>query len=47
VICYVTNPGEERGDAYPMFFSNGGMPDYKARGLFEQAIKFLDLDRGM
>jgi hypothetical protein len=42
VICFVTNQDEEKGDAYPIVFSNGRMPTYRARGLFHTALKGLD-----
>lgn len=42
VVAYVTNTDSERGDAYPMLYSNGIMPTYKARGLLTTGLMFLD-----
>lgn len=30
VVAYTANPIKEKGGAYPMLFSNGVIPDYKA-----------------
>lgn len=42
VVAYVTNPESERGSAYPMYFSNGEIPTYRARGLLTTGIKVLN-----
>jgi hypothetical protein len=42
VIAYVANPNSEKGSAYPMFFSNGELPTYRARGLFTTGLKYLE-----
>lgn len=42
VVCFVTNPNQDKEDSYPMLFSNGTIPTYRARGLFTTAMKFLD-----
>lgn len=34
VIAYTANPDQEKGGAYPTFFSNGNIPNYRRRGLF-------------
>jgi hypothetical protein len=44
VIAYVTNPDQEEGSGYPMFFSNGDIPTYRARGLLETALLKLHAD---
>lgn len=41
VIGYVANPDDEKNSAYPMLFSNGDMPTYRARGLLETGLIFL------
>lgn len=38
VVAYAANPDREIGGAYPMFFRDGEMPDYRARGLLAQAM---------
>lgn len=42
VIAYVSNPASEKGSAYPMYFSNGEIPTYRARGLFVTALKYFE-----
>ena len=42
VICYVTNPDKEKGSGYPMYFSNGDIPMYRARGLFTTGLFYLN-----
>lgn len=42
VVAYVTNPSEST-DAYPMFFSNGSIPTYRARGLLHTGLKMIEL----
>lgn len=41
VIAYVTNPDDEKDSAYPMLYSNGEMPTYRARGLLETGLVLL------
>lgn len=38
VIAFTANPDKEAGSSYPMFFRDGQMPDYRARGLLAQAM---------
>lgn len=38
VICYVTNPDREKGDAHPILFSNGMMPTHHAIGLLQKSL---------
>ena len=42
VVAYVANPDNEKGSAYPMFFSNGDIPTYRARGLLTTALLKLN-----
>jgi uncharacterized protein involved in high-affinity Fe2+ transport len=42
VVAYAANPDREKGSAYPMWFSNGTMPGYRARGLLLTGLKSLD-----
>jgi hypothetical protein len=42
VVAYMTNSDEEKGSSYPMFFSNGLIPLYRARGLFTTALFYLN-----
>jgi hypothetical protein len=42
VVAYVTNPDKEKRSGYPMLFSNGEMPNYRARGLLHTALLNLD-----
>lgn len=42
VVGYSSNPDTEKGGAYPMLFSNGNMPDYRAKGLLSTAMLYLD-----
>ena len=42
VIAYVDNTDREKASAYPMLFSNGEMPTYRARGLLMTGLKFLE-----
>ena len=44
VIAYVDNPQSEKGTAYPMFFSNGEIPGYRARGLFLTGLEYLKIE---
>jgi hypothetical protein len=44
VIGYVTNPDDEKASAYPMLYSNGVMPTYRARGLLETGLYYLMLE---
>lgn len=42
VVAYVTNPGDEEGAAaYPLIYSNGVMPYYRARGLLVTGLEYL------
>lgn len=41
VVAYVTNPDDEKMSAYPMLYSNGNMPTYRARGLLETGRTLL------
>lgn len=41
VVAYVTNPDDEKNSAYPMLYSNGEMPTYRARGLLETGLIML------
>lgn len=41
VVAYVTNPDKEKGSGYPMFYSNGDMPGYRARGLLTTGLMYL------
>jgi hypothetical protein len=41
LIAYVTNPDKEKGSAYPMYYSNGDIPTYRARGLLATAMLYL------
>ena len=38
VVAFVANPDKEKRSGYPMFFPNGEMPDYRARGLLHTAL---------
>lgn len=42
VIAYVTNPDSEKESAYPMLFSNGEIPTYRARGLLTTGLMYLN-----
>jgi hypothetical protein len=42
VVAYVTNPDSEKESAYPMLFSNGEMPTYRARGLLTTGLVYLN-----
>jgi hypothetical protein len=44
VVGYVTNPDDEKASAYPMLYSNGEMPTYRARGLLETGLHYLFVD---
>lgn len=41
VVAYVTNADKEKAGAYPMLFSNGEMPHYRARGLLVTGLENL------
>ena len=41
VVAFADNPDEEEGVAYPMFYSNGNMAKYKARGLLVTGLTEL------
>lgn len=38
LVAYVANPDEEKGGGYPMLYSNGNIPTYRARGLLETGL---------
>lgn len=42
VVAYVQNPDREKGGAYPQFYSNGNMPNYRVRGLLMTGLQGLD-----
>lgn len=42
VVAYVTNPDKEEGSGYPMLYSNGDMPMYRARGLLSTGLNALN-----
>lgn len=44
VVAYVTNPDKEEGSGYPMLYSNGDMPTYRARGLLITGMIALEDD---
>jgi hypothetical protein len=46
VVTYVTNPDEEKGSGYPMFFSNGNLPNYRSRGLLSTGLFYVNLWQG-
>lgn len=41
LIAAVTNPNDDSGYAYPMFFMNGEAPAYRTLGLFATGTKLL------
>ncbi len=41
LIAYVDNADQEKESAYPMLYSNGNMPTYRARGLLATALNDL------
>lgn len=43
LIAYVANPDDEKNSAYPMLFSNGEMPTYRARGLLQTGLMSLEV----
>jgi hypothetical protein len=42
LVAYTTNPDKESASAYPMLYSNGELPTYRARGLLATGLKMLD-----
>lgn len=42
VVAYVANADTEKTSGYPMIFSDGNMPTYRARGLLTTALLKLD-----
>ncbi len=42
LVAYVSNPDEEKGSGYPMLYSNGDIPTYRARGLLHTALLHLE-----
>lgn len=43
VVAYTANPDEEKGGSYPVFYPNGTIPTYRARGLLRTALTMLEL----
>jgi hypothetical protein len=41
VVCFVAGPDKEAGSGYPMLFSNGDLPNYRAKGLLVQGLDIL------
>lgn len=44
IIAHVANVDPEKGDGYPMLFSNGKVPTYAARGLLHTGLRMLNED---
>lgn len=42
VVAYVANADPEAGSGYPMLFSNGNMPSYRAIGLLTMGMVQLE-----
>lgn len=42
VVAYVSNPNEEKLSGYPMIYSNGNIPTYRARGLLTTGLLGLE-----
>lgn len=45
VVAYVANASNEDRGVFFTLYSNGSMPDYKARGLYAEGIVMLDRNR--
>lgn len=43
LVAYVSNPVEEKGGGYPMLYSNGNLPDHRAKGLLTEGLDKLRL----
>ena len=46
LVAYAANPApeneeEETGGSYPMLFTNGQMPDYRALGLMQMGMMYV------
>lgn len=41
LVAYVSNPVEEKGGGYPMLYSNGNLPDHRAKGLLTEGLDKL------
>lgn len=44
VVCFVANPEKETGNGYPMLYSNGELPNYRAKGLLMQGLDQIRRD---
>lgn len=44
LVAHTSNPEAVKGESYPMFFSNGHMATYRARGLLSTAQVYLEYD---
>lgn len=44
VVAYTANPERDKGSGYPMFYSNGEIPTYRARGLLTTGLLYLELE---
>lgn len=44
IIGHVANVDSDKGDGYPMLFSNGRVPTHVARGLLHTGLKMLNED---
>lgn len=44
VVCFVTSPDKETGNGYPTLYSNGELPNYRAKGLLVQALDQIRKD---
>lgn len=42
LVAYVDNPDDSQMGAYPMFYSNGEMPNYHAVGLLTVGLSCLN-----
>jgi hypothetical protein len=42
LVAHTANPEKEKGGGYPMFYSNGNLADYRARGLLTTGLIFLE-----
>jgi hypothetical protein len=42
LVAFVANAEEEKGSGYPMLFSNGDIPLYRARGLLMTGLSKLE-----
>lgn len=44
IVGHVANIDSDKGDGYPMLFSNGRIPTHIARGLLHTGLKMLNDD---